>query len=55
MAILGWFLYFDIVLIIGLESFSAEGLVALNSGIFRFLTALEKKRFDNSAFFHFMQ
>ena len=50
-AILGWFLYFSIALSTGSESLSAKGLVSLNSGILKFLTALEKKRFKRSAFF----
>ena len=50
-AVLGWFLYFSIALSTGSESLSAKGLVSLNSGILRFLTALEKKRFKSSAFF----
>ena len=49
--ILGWLLYFSIALSTVSESLSATGLVSLNSGIFRFLTAPEKKRFKNSAFF----
>ena len=49
--ILGWFLYFSIALSTGSESLSAKGLVSLNSSIFRFLTALEQKRFKSSAFF----
>ena len=48
--ILRWFLYFSIALSVGSESLSAMGLVSLNSGILRFLTALEKKRFKSSAF-----
>ena len=40
---LGWFLHFSIALSVGLESLSAKGLVLLNIGILRFLTALEKK------------
>ena len=48
--ILGWFLYFSIALSVGSESLSAMGLVSLNPGILRFLTALEKKRFKSSAF-----
>ena len=52
-AILGWLLYFSIALSPGSESLSAKGLVSLNSGILRFLTALEKKRFLKSLhFFH---
>ena len=42
--ILGWFLYFSIALSVGSESLSAKGLVLLNLGILRFLTAFEKKR-----------
>ena len=48
--ILGWFLYFSIALSIGSERLSAKGLVLLNLGILRFLTAFEKKIFKSSAF-----
>ena len=48
--ILGWFLYFSIALSVGSESFSAKGLILLNLGILRFLTAFEKKIFKSSAF-----
>ena len=41
--ILGWFLYFSIALNAELEILSAKGLVLLNLGILRFLTAFEKK------------
>ena len=41
--ILGWVLYFSIVLSVGSESLSSKGLVLLNLGILRFLTAFEKK------------
>ena len=47
--ILAWFLYLTIALKIGWEIFSARGLESLNSGILRFLTALEKKEFRRSA------
>ena len=47
--ILGWFLYSSIALKIGWGIFSARGLESLNSGILRFLTALEKKEFRRSA------
>ena len=47
--ILGWFSYLSIALKIGREIFSARGLVSLNSGIFRFLTALEKNEFRRPA------
>ena len=46
--ILGWFLYLSIALKIGWGIFSARGLESLNSGILRFLTALEKKEFRSS-------
>ena len=46
----GWFLLFRIALSVGLESLSAKGLVLVNLGILRFLTALEKKIFKSSAF-----
>ena len=46
---LGWFLYLSIALKIGWGIFSARGLESLNSGILRFLTALEKKEFRSSA------
>ena len=42
--ILGWFLYFSIALNVELEILSAKGLVLLNLGILRFLTAFEKKK-----------
>ena len=45
---LGWFLYLSIALKIGWGIFSARGLESLNSGILRFLTALEKKEFRSS-------
>ena len=48
--ILGWFLYFSIALSVGLLSLSAKGLVLLNLGILRFLTAFEKKIFKRSSF-----
>ena len=48
--ILEWFLYFSIALSVGSESLSANGLVSLNSGILRFLTAFEKKRIKGTAF-----
>ena len=48
--ILEWFLYFSIALSVGSESLSANGLVSLNSGILRFLTAFEKKRIKSTAF-----
>ena len=41
--ILGWFLNFSITWSVGLKSLSAKGLVLLNLGILRFLTAFEKK------------
>ena len=41
--ILGWFLYFSIALSVGSKRLSAKGLVLLNLGILRFLTAFEKK------------
>ena len=41
--ILGWFLYFSIALNVELEILSAKGLVLLNLGILRFLTAFEKQ------------
>ena len=47
--ILGWFSCLSIALKIGGEIFSARGLVSLNSGIFRFLTALEKNEFRRPA------
>ena len=49
--ILRWFLYFSIALSVGLESLSAKGLVLLNLGILRLLTAFEKKMFKSYAFF----
>ena len=48
--ILGWFLYFSIALSVGLLSLSAKGLVLLNLGILRFLTAFEKKIFKRFSF-----
>ena len=48
--ILGWFLYFSITLSVGSERVSAEGLVLLNLGISRYLTAFENKIFKSSAF-----
>ena len=48
--ILGWFLYLSIAWKIGRRIFSARGSESLNSGILRFLTALEKKEFIDSAF-----
>ena len=48
--ILGWYLYFSIALSVGSESFLAKGLVLLNLGNLRFLTASEKKIFKGSAF-----
>ena len=48
--ILRWFLYFSIALSVESESFSEKGLVLLNLGISRFLTAFEKKTFKSSAF-----
>ena len=47
--ILGRFVYLSIALKIGCGIFSARGLESLNSGILRFLTALEKKEFRSSA------
>ena len=46
--ILGWFLYLSIALKIGWGIFCARGLESLNSGILRFLTALEKNKFRSS-------
>ena len=46
-----WFLYFSIALSAGLESLSAKGLILLNLGILRFLTAFEKRIFKSSAFY----
>ena len=48
--VLGWFLHFDIALSVGSESLSAKGLVLLNLGVLRFLTAFEKKIFKRYAF-----
>ena len=47
--ILGWFSYLGIALKIGWGIFYARGLESLNSGILRFLTALDKKEFRSSA------
>ena len=40
--ILRWFLYFSIALTVGSVSLSVKGLVLINLGILRFLTAFEK-------------
>ena len=50
-AILGWFLHFNTALKAELESLSIKGFVALNSGVFIFLTALEGERFNYCTFF----
>lgn len=45
------FLYFSTALNLGLKSLSAKVLVTLKTDVFRFLIALEKRKFKNSAFF----
>ena len=50
-AILGSLSYYSIALSTESKSLSAKGLVSINSGMLRFLTALEKKRWKISAFF----
>ena len=52
--ILRWFLYFSYATKLGWKFYQLKGFVVQNSGIFRFATALKKKkRFNNFVFFPF--